>query len=134
MSEPLIEEIKRRCEAGGLSCADTGDSLRIDFPRGERTRSIWVDHGWEEHARTVLSERFEDYVLLYRYSASWSPKRRVIESSGLCWQLRRPAAALRTLEDERTGSGDRGVYSSRSARRTIKETAPPSLGFAPKAV
>jgi hypothetical protein len=79
--EDLIEEIKRRCEAGGLSYAETDDSLRIDFPRGERTRSIWIDFEWEEHARSVLSEPFEDYVLLDGYGASWSPKRRVIECS-----------------------------------------------------
>jgi hypothetical protein len=82
--EDLIEEIKRRCEAGGLSYAETEHSLRIDFPTGptgERTGSIWVDYGWEEHARAVLSVPFEDYVLLDGYGASWSPKRRVIECS-----------------------------------------------------
>jgi hypothetical protein len=79
MPEELIEEIKRRCEAGGLSYAETDDSLRVDFPKGKRIQSIWIDYDWgEEHARMVLSEPFEDYVLLEGYSASWSPKRRVI--------------------------------------------------------
>jgi hypothetical protein len=68
--EDLIEEIKRRCEAGGLSYAETEDSLRIDFPMGERTGSVSVEYGWEEHARAVLGEPFEDYVLLDGYSAS----------------------------------------------------------------
>jgi len=81
MPEELIEEIKRRSEAGGLSYAETDDSLRVDFPKGKRIQSIWIDYDWDEHARWVLSEPFEDYVLLDGYGPSWSPKRRVIECS-----------------------------------------------------
>ena len=36
-----IEEIKRRCEAGGLYYAETDDSLRIDFPAGKRAGSLF---------------------------------------------------------------------------------------------
>ena len=106
MPEDLIEEIKRRCEAGGLSYAETDDSLRIDFPAGERTGSIWVDYGWEEHARAVLSVPFEDYVLLDAYSASWSPKRRVIE----CSVARYDAGHLKSPD-----------YEEATARGTLRE-------------
>jgi hypothetical protein len=56
VSEALIEEIKRRCVSGGLTYEEQEDSLRIDFPKGRETHSIWVDYDWDEHARLVLSE------------------------------------------------------------------------------
>ena len=75
-----IDELKRRCEAGGLRVERDEDYSGLHYVRYPPDKGDYCIEVWDDaEARVLLEEPFERYRGIDGFKASWSPQDGVIE-------------------------------------------------------